>query len=217
MYDKKQEQEPIEKANDYKSSDYDSGMSFPEDQVKYPTEIDSQLIKSGYTKNEFKVKIPQFEEVSFGIPFKDKNGKIRLVNGKPVLKTIKTLKYFVGYEEKTFPLPVDLHNNTVTSSILEPQELSLIRMIDDFCYDLSLETVSNPDTDYSTSIQRFAGTKASIVESSKGKFGRMAELAKTTISKGEQHSWDYNQSRELEEFNARKNKRGWFGLGIGPF
>jgi len=111
------------------------------------------------------------------------------------------------YEKKIFPLPIDLHNDSVTTSILEPQELGLIRMIDGFCYDLSLEDVSDPDTDYSTSLQLLAGVKASIVESSKGKFGRMAELAKTSINKGEQRSWDYRQDREFDEYNSRKNKK----------
>jgi len=207
-----------EKTDSRRNNAFDSDFqSFPDDQVRYSTEIDSKLIQSGYKKNEFKAKIPLFEEVIFGVPFMDKTGKPRLVDGKPVLRYLKKIKFFTGYEERLFPLPVDLHNDSVTSSILEPTELSLIRMLDDFIYDLSLETICNAEKDYTTSIQRFAGIKASIVESSKGKFGRMAELAKTQINKGEQRNWDYNQQREFDDFNSRKNKKGWFGLGFGPF
>jgi len=207
-----------EKMDSRRNNGFDSDFqSFPDDQVRYSTEIDAKLIQSGYKKNEFKAKIPVFEEVVYGIPYKDKDGKVKLVDGKPVLRCLKTLKFFVGYEEKLFPLPVDLHNDSVTSSILEPTELSLIRMLDDFIYDLSLETICNAEKDYTTSIQRFAGIKASIVESSKGKGGRMAELSKTQINKGETRNWDYNQQREFDEFNARKQKKGLFGLGYWIF
>ena len=208
-----------EKMDSRRNNAFDSDFqSFPDDQVRYSTEIDSKLITSGYKKNEFKVKTPVFEEEIFGIPYLDKNGKKKLVNGVPVLRCLKKIKYFVRWEEKPFPLPVDLHNDSVTSSILEPNELSVIRMIDVFDTELSLEYVADPNANYSTSIPFFAEIKASIIESSKGKFGRMAELAKTQINKGEQRTWDYNQqTRDFDEFNARKNKKGLFGLGYWIF
>jgi len=198
--------------NNSKDMDYNS---FNNDQVRYATEIDSKLIQSGYKSNEFKVKIPIFKtELAWGVE-RDKKGKIKLLDGKPVKKTLQKTVYFTGeYEIKPFPLPLDLHNDSVTSSILESQELGLIRMIDSFCYNLALEEISDPETDYTTSLQLLAGVKASIVESSKGKGGRMAELAKTQINKGEQRSWDYRQDRELEEFNARKKRKGLLGLGF---
>jgi len=197
---------------------YDNNNYFPDDPVRYATEIDSQLIKSGYKAGKFNVKIPIFKEALSWQVERKPTGEIKLLNGKPVIKKLVKIKYFTGeYEEKLFPLPVELHNDSVTSSILDPQELGLVRMIDGFCYDLALEDVTDPDTDYSTSLQLFAGVKASIVESSKAKGGRMAELAKTQINKGENRSWDYNQSRELEEFNNRKKNKGLFGLGFFGF
>jgi len=207
-----------EKKDSKQNNGFDSDFqSFPDDQVRYSTEIDSKLIQSGYKKNEFKVKTPVFEEEIFGIPYLDKNGKKKLVNGVPVLRCLKKIKYFVRWEEKAFPLPVDLHNDSVTSSILEPGELSIVRMIDAFDTELALEYVSDPNANYSTSIPFFAEIKASIIDSSKGKGGRMAELAKTQINKGETRNWDYNQQREFDDYNSRKNKKGWFGLGFGPF
>lgn len=214
MQEDKEFEETSDSNKDY-SRDFDS--SFPDDQVRYATEIDSQLIKSGYKNNEFKIKIPIFEEIEFGVPFTTKDGKLKIVDGKPVLKRIKKLKFFTGYTEKLFPLPLELHNDSVTSSVLGDQELGLVRMIDGFCYDLALENITDPDSDYSTSLQLFAGIKASVVESSKGKGGAMAQLAKTQINKGENRSWDYRQDRELEEFNNRKAKRGLFGLGFFGF
>jgi len=210
---KEETEEKFEPEKDY-SGDFDSNY-LDADATRYPTEIDSKLIKSGYKQNEFTIKIPIFEEQLVWEVERDLTGRMKLLNGKPVKKSLKKTKFFTGkYEKKIFPLPIDLHNDSVTTSILEPQELGLIRMIDGFCYDLSLEDVSDPDTDYSTSLQLLAGVKASIVESSKGKFGRMAELAKTSINKGEQRSWDYRQDREFDEYNNRKNKKGLFGLGF---
>ena len=195
---------------------YDNNSNyFPEDPVRYATEIDSQLIKSGYKAGKFNVKIPIFSEALAWQVERKPTGEMKILDGKPVIKKLVKIRYFTGeYEEKLFPLPVELHNDSVTSSILEPQELGLIRMIDGFCYDLALEDVTDPDTDYSTSLQLFAGIKASIVESSKGKGGRMAELAKTQINKGEQRSWDYRHDAEFEEFNSRKKRKGLFGLGF---
>jgi len=209
---KEETEEVFEQEKNY-SRDFDSNY-LDADPVRYPTEIDSQLIKSGYKQNEFTIKIPIFAEEIVWEVERDKTGRIKLLNGKPVKKSLKKVKFFTGkYEKKAFPLPIDLHNDSVTTSILENTELSLIRMIDSFCYDLSLEDVSDPETDYSTSLALFSGIKASIVESSKGKGGRMAELAKTSINKGESKNYDYRQSNELDEYNARKKRKGLLGWG----
>lgn len=189
----------------------------PEDKIQYSTEIDAKLLTSGYNKTKFLVKKPIWEQKEFGIPYLDKNGNPKMVNGKPVLKAIKTLNYIIGIKESVFPLPVNLHNDSVVSGILDDKEIEEVQELDGMIYDLSLDMYNDPNTDYSTSIQYFAGVKASIVESSKAKGGRMAELSKTNISKADQRSWEYSQRSEFDEFNKRQGKRGLFGLGIGPF
>ena len=180
-------------------------------------QIDGKLISSDYKDQKMLFKVPIYKKVLVTTLFRDKRGVVKKLNGKPVEKSTYYANVLTGFEEKQIEFPVpNMHNDSVTSSILTDSDVEMIRMIDDNMYDLSLDMMTKPNVSFIKTVYRLNGLKASIVDSAKGRWGRSAELAKTTISKGESKTYAYHDQKEFEEYEQRKKKKGIFGLGIGP-
>ena len=178
------------------------------------SQIDAKLISSGYKDQKINVNIPIYKQIRVTSIVRNADGTAKLLNGKPVEKDVYIANVFSGYESQEIDLPIkNIHNDSVTSSILTDSDVEMIRLIDDLFYDLSLDTALKPDVSFIKTLVRLYGLKASIVDSSKGRWGRAAELAKTQISKGESKTFAYHDQKGFEEYEQRKNRKGIFGLG----
>lgn len=193
------------------------GEAYVPDPYTSNYQIDGKLISSDYKDQKMIFKIPTYKKILVTTVFKDKFGVVKKVNGKPVEKTTYYANVLTGFEDKQIDFPVpNLHNDSVTSSILTDSDVDSIRMIDDNVYDLSLEMMTKANVSFVKSIYRLNGLKASIVDSAKGRWGRSAELAKTQITKGESKTFAYHDQRSFDEYEKRKNRKGIFGFGVGP-
>ncbi|MFW6275102.1 MAG: hypothetical protein ACOC2M_00550 [bacterium] len=179
-------------------------------------QIDAKILSSDYKNAKILVRLPKFKKVITAIVEKTKDGKIKKTKeGYPITKKLIKTRILTGFTEKKIDLPIsNIHNDSVTSSILTDSDVEMIRSIDDTLYDYMLDMVKNPQINFTKTCYRLNGLKASIVDSSKGRWGRSAELAKTQISKGESKTFAYHDQRTLEEFENRKKKGGLLGLGF---
>lgn len=208
--------EPIEELDDPGYAD--QGMDYYDsDPYSNTYQIDAKLISSDYKDQKILIKTPKFRKIKACVLFKNKDGTVKLIDGKPVVREIVKTRVADGFETLELEFPIqNLHNDSVTSSILTDSDVESIRMIDDVIYDLSLEMMLSPEISFVKTITRLHGIKASIVDSSKGRWGRSAELSKTTITKGESKTSVYHDQKQFDDFEQRKNRKGVFGLGIGP-
>ena len=184
------------------------------------SQIDAKLISSDYKDDKISIQIPLYEKIKVSTVVKDKNGKIKLFKGHPVIEKTTLQNVFTGFETKEFDFPIkNLHNDSVTSSILTDSDVESVRMIDDNIIDLEMLMVTKPEISFLKTITRLNNMKASIVNSSKGRWGRAAELSKTSINKGESKTFNFNDMNKYEEFEQRKKKKGIFGMGglVGIF
>ncbi|KKK47540.1 hypothetical protein LCGC14_3154160 [marine sediment metagenome] len=162
--------------------------------------------------------LPKYEKMRVSHVVKNKRGEIRLYKGHPVVERTVFEKVFVGYEKKEFDFPIkNLHNDSVTSSILTDSDVESVRMIDDSIMDLQMLMVTQPEVSFLKTITRMNSMKASIVNSSKGRWGRAAELSKTQISKGESKTFNFSDINKFEEYEDRKKRKGILGMDIWIF
>ncbi len=194
------------------------GDVYAPDPYSNSSQIDAELISSGYKDQKISISVPKYKQIRVTSIVRNSNGTAKLLNGKPVEKDVYMANVFEGYETKEIELPIkNIHNNSVTSSILTDSDVEMIRLIDDLFYDLSLDTALKPDVSFVKTLVRLYGLKASIVDSSKGRWGRSAELAKTQITKGESKTVAYHDQKGFEEYEQRKNRKGIFGFGTKFF
>ena len=178
------------------------------------SQIDAKLISSDYKDDKLSIQIPIYEKMRVSKVVRDKKGEIRLYKGHPVIEKTTFEKVFMGFDTKEFDFPIkNLHNDSVTSSILTDSDVESVRMIDDNLIDLEMLMVTKPEVSFLKTIIRLNSYKASIVNSSKGRWGRAAELSKTQITKGESKTFNFSDMNKYEEFEQRKKKKGVFGLG----
>lgn len=181
------------------------------------SQIDAKILSTDYKDLKISIKVPIYKKLMVTSILRNSDGTPKLFNGKPVQKQIYEANVFNGFEMKEMDFPIkNIHNDSVTSSILTDSDVEMVRLVDDLIYDFALDMVIKPDTNFTKTIYRLNGLKASIVDSSKGRWGRGPELAKTTITKGESKTIAYHDQKNFEEYETRKNRKGIFGFGIGP-
>ena len=203
-------QEPIEEPID----NLDSLGYYGGEGYNNTSQIDAKLISSDYKDDKISIQIPKYERMRVSKVVRNKKGEIRLYKGHPVIEKTTFEKVFVGFDTKEFDFPIkNLHNDSVTSSILTDADVESVRMIDDNIMDLQMLMVTKPVISFLKTITRLNSYKASIVNSSKGRWGRAAELSKTQITKGESKTFNFSDMNKYEEFEQRKKKKGMFGLG----
>jgi len=142
-----------------------------------------------------------------------------LVNGLPVLKGKETIKVFTGeYDKKEVDFPIkNFYTDSLTSSILDKDEVNVIRDHYDLVWRLGMLMVTDGEFDSVRFIHRLNGATATLLESAKSIGGGGLEWSKSTITKQESKSYDFRQSKEFDDYQARLGKRkGLFGLGFGP-
>ena len=199
--------------------DFDRGMPYVPDPIRNPTELDAEIIKSHYKDQKIVLKKPIFEDIKAAVIYKDKKGKPRLMNGFRVIKGYKTVKVFTGkYDNIEVDFPVkNFYTDSLTSSILDKDEVNVVREHFDLTWRLGMLMITDPDFDSTRFIHRLNGVTATLLESSKSIGGGGLEWSKSTITKQESKSYDFRQSKEFDDYQARLNKRkGLFGLGYGP-
>ncbi len=199
--------------------DFDQGMPYIPDPIRNATELDAEIIKSHYKDQMLVLKKPKFEDVRAAIVYKDKNGKPKLKNGFPVIKGYETIRIFTGEYEKIeveFPIK-NFYTDSLTSSILDKDEVNVVREHHDLTWVLGMRMLTDPEFDSTRFIHRLNGVTATLLESSKSIGGGGLEWSKSTISKQESKSYDFRQSKEFDDYQNRLNKRtGFLGLGFGP-
>ena len=177
------------------------------------SQIDAKLISSDYKDEKIIIQVPIYKKMRVSNVVRDKKGKMKLLNGEPVIQKKSIEKVFIGFEKKEFDLPIkNLHNDSVTSSILTDSDVESVRMLDDNIIDLEMLMVTKPEASFLKTITRLNSMKASIVNSSKGRWGRAAELSKTQISKGESKTFNFSDQAKMEEYETRRNKKGILGM-----
>lgn len=198
--------------------DLDQGMPYIPDPIRNPTELDAEIIKSHYKNHKLLLKTPIFKDIEAVVVYKDKNGKPRLRNGLPVVKEYKTVKVFEGYEKKEVEFPVkNFYTDSLTSSILDKEEANVIREHYDLLWTIGMRMVTDDEFDSVRFIHRIHGATATLLETAKSIGGGGLEWSKSTISKQESKSYDFRQSKDFEDYQARLGKRtGFLGLGFGP-
>jgi len=80
---------------------------------------------------------------------------------------------------------------------------------------LAMKTVVDPDSDFTKFMWRLFGVKASLVDTAKAIGGGALEYSKTTITKGEQRSYDFRADKGFEDYQNRLKKKGGGLLGLG--
>ena len=198
--------------------DSDREMPYVPDPIRNSTELDAEIIKSHYKEHKLLLKIPLFEDIDVAIVYKDKKGNPRLKDGFPVLKGYKTVKVFAGYDKQEVEFPIkNFYTDSLPSSILDKDEVNVVRDHYDLIWRVGMLMVTDPDFNSIRFIHRLNGVNATLLESSKSIGGGGLEWSKSTISKQESKSYDFRQSKEFDDYQARLGKRkGLFGLGIGP-
>ncbi len=177
------------------------------------SQIDAKIISSDYKDEKIIIQVPIYKKMRVSNVVRDKKGKMKLLNGEPVIQKKSIEKVFIGFEKKEFDLPIkNLHNDSVTSSILTDSDVESVRMLDDNIIDLEMLMVTKPKASFLKTITRLNSMKASIVNSSKGRWGRAAELSKTQISKGESKTFNFSDQAKMEEYETRRNKKGILGM-----
>lgn len=208
--------------NDYYGQDQDLlqepleplSTEYMQDPIRHQTELDNKIISTDYKGLKIHLKQPKFKLERVAEVYKNKKGVPRMVNGMPVVKRYLDIKVFDGYEEKEIDFPIkDLHTDSVTSSVLEPHQVTEIQLIDDLIYVLGMSQAIDQE-DYTKTLYRLNGMKASTVDTSKALGGRAVELAKTTITKGESMVREYREQKGFDDYQKRADKKGLLGLGF---
>jgi len=189
---------------------------YGEDPIRHQTELDAKIISTGYNDLVLHLKKPIYKKIQVAVLHTNHKGELRLLNGKPVFKKMKTVNVFDHYEEKDVDFPIkNFYSDSLTSSIIDKDEANAIRGLDDLIWVLAMKTVVDPDSDFTKFMWRLFGVKASLVDTAKAIGGGALEYSKTTITKGEQRSYDFRADKGFEDYQNRLKKKGGGLLGLG--
>lgn len=173
----------------------------------------NKFISTGNAMSKISIKNPIIKEEKIVIPLLDKEGKMVTVEGMPVIKKIKTMRYIDGFENVDIEFPVkSWFNDSVPSSFLTDAEVYFLRDVDVLAYSLYIETLKKKKIDHTETLGLLAWMKGSISDTAKGRSGVAVEKAITTVSKSEAQNYNYQKEAQIREEEIRK-KAGLLGLG----
>lgn len=198
-------------------SEFDSfgygNEAFREDPYTSNYQIDAKILSSDYKNQKIIIKTPKYKKMVLSTIYKNKDGTPKLVNGYPVEKDKVEATVLDGFETQEIDFPIqNLFNDSVTSSILTDSDVEMIRIIDTRIMSLGMKMVTNEKISFLKTLHLLNGIKASVADSSKGRWGRSAELSKTQINKGESRTYQYQDNLEFEQYRKRKQKKGILGF-----
>lgn len=173
-------------------------------------QINPLLLSSVMEIKKIPLSVPKIEKRYCAILARDKEGKPIIADGRP-LYDMQEVDVFEGWEQKEIDLPIpEFATSALISSNLSEQEISIIRNIfTDIAY-LVVRTVKE-GKDYTEYIVQLYIVVAGIVDPAKARTGRLAELMKTTITKGESKIEQFQRQSIIEE----KQRKGLFENLLG--
>jgi hypothetical protein len=177
----------------------------------------NKIISSGNKNRKIIFYAPKVQKYDFVAVPVFKNGKIFLVDGKPVIKrVVKNILVYEGSEKREIDFPIDeWFNDSGTSSILSSNRASLVMRLDDMAFRWWAKSVNNPNRDYTKLVNWLAWMKASILDTSKSIHGVAIEKANTSYSFHAPEERAFLKEREGVTAKAVNAKKG--GLLGGSF
>ena len=181
--------------------------------------LNNKIVSSHNMGEGIVIKKPKFEQKKYWIPLLDKQNQIIYKNGKPILHKIKTGSMLTGFEEQLIKFPIkDWFNDSVTSSILDKEDVMIIREIDDLGFSFWAQSINNPKINIQEFITWLYWLKASRADAAKGLGGAAVNYSKMTISKGDNPVSEYRKEpayqkwKDKQQGSILKHNGKWFGL-----
>lgn len=174
------------------------------DEIHTDSQLNQRLMTPQWDSTKLKTMNPKMKIEKCFVVKKGKDGKPVFFNGKPVVEE-KEVKCFDGFETKTIDVPsANIFLPDMRTSVLRPEDRNIMQILTDLYFFVLQESLAT-ETDFSYDLYFIEQKLGSILNISPSLGGKIADLLKTQITRGE-------QTNVVRQMLLQDQRKGIFGM-----